>query len=217
MLRRAGRVWQAALAALAVKPPQLQLACQMLVCYLAVMFLEISGGSYWALEGRPVWAVRRLPGSHRHRRGCTTAPPSCATCLRGIAIVPHPPRVHTNGLLAPSSLQMTIVVVLLETSAGSSIRKALLRLAGTLAGMLAGFAILYFVVLCNGPGHENHPQVGRRLGWQHACVCRLSDGSGTCKTGGACYSKRMPVCAFCCVPAVLLCAPACCGVACRRM
>lgn len=109
VLRRAGRVWQAALAALAVKPPQLQLACQMLVCYLAVMFLEISGGSYWALEGRPVWA-------------------------------------------------MTIVVVLLETSAGSSIRKALLRLAGTLAGMLAGFAILYFVVLCNGPGHENHPQ-----------------------------------------------------------
>ncbi|KAL4432408.1 hypothetical protein ABPG77_001707 [Micractinium sp. CCAP 211/92] len=109
MLRRAGSVCQAALAALSVKPQQLQLTCQMLVCFLAVMFLEIAGSSYFALEGRPVWA-------------------------------------------------MTIVVVLLEPSAGSSIRKAMLRLAGTLAGTAAGFAILYFVVLCNGLGHANHPQ-----------------------------------------------------------
>lgn len=55
MLRRAGSVCQAALAALSVK---LQLTCQMLVCFLAVMFLEIAGSSYFALEGRPVWAVR---------------------------------------------------------------------------------------------------------------------------------------------------------------
>lgn len=62
-----------------------------------------------------------------------------------------------GALLCPQP-QMTIVVVLLEPSAGSSVRKALLRLAGTLAGTLAGFAILYFVVLCNGLGHANHPQ-----------------------------------------------------------
>ncbi len=60
MLRRAGSVCQAALAALSVKPQQLQLTCQMLVCFLAVMFLEIAGSSYFALEGRPVWAVRCL-------------------------------------------------------------------------------------------------------------------------------------------------------------
>lgn len=36
---------------------------------------------------------------------------------------------------------MTIVVVLFESSVGSSIRKGLLRLAGTLMGAAAGIAI----------------------------------------------------------------------------
>ena len=53
---------------------------------------------------------------------------------------------------------MTLVVVLFESSTGSSIRKGLLRLVGTLTGAAVGMAILYFVVLCNGLSHANTPQ-----------------------------------------------------------
>jgi hypothetical protein len=58
---------------------------------------------------------------------------------------------------------MIVVTVLFESSAGSSIRKGLLRLAGTLAGAAVGLAILYFVVLANGLSHANHPQVRSSL------------------------------------------------------
>ncbi|KAL4430699.1 hypothetical protein ABPG75_005955 [Micractinium tetrahymenae] len=151
VLRRAGPPYRSALGALSVKPQQVQLACQMLACYLAVMFLEIAGSSYVALEARPVWA-------------------------------------------------MTIVVVLLEPSAGSSVRKALLRLAGTLAGLLAGFAILYFVVLCNGLGHANHPQKFILTAILLAAACGIS-GAAAARTPRHTY-MQITFCVI--VPAVAL-------------
>ncbi|GAB4820831.1 hypothetical protein N2152v2_007877 [Parachlorella kessleri] len=51
-----------------------------------------------------------------------------------------------------------IVVVLAEATAGSSVMKGTLRLTGTLLGGAVGLGFLYFVVLCNGLNHDNHPQ-----------------------------------------------------------
>lgn len=68
VLRCATSGYRVALVSLSVKPQQVQLACQMLVCYLAVMFLEIAASSYLALEGRPVWAVSAAAAGDRANR-----------------------------------------------------------------------------------------------------------------------------------------------------
>lgn len=72
---------------------------------------------------------------------------------------------------------MTIVVVLFESTAGSSVRKGLLRLAGTLAGAAAGIAIYYFVLLCNGLSLADHPQA--RLGQRRGPAGPPATGAGS--------------------------------------
>jgi hypothetical protein len=75
---------------------------------------------------------------------------------------------------------MALVVVLFESSTGSSIRKGLLRLAGTVAGAVAGMAILYFVVLCNGLSHSNNPQASlHRQTWLALQPCGKSGAPNT--------------------------------------
>ena len=126
------RGWRWLLRVAPASEQQLRLALQFTACFLAVMFLQIAAESYTALAGRPVWAVR------------SAALP---------AVV--------DGVTCPLLLelvQMIVVTVLFEASAGSSIKKGLLRLAGTLGGAAVGLAILFFVVLCTGLSHANHPQ-----------------------------------------------------------
>lgn len=48
--------------------------------------------------------------------------------------------------------------MLQEATAGSSLFKGALRLAGTLAGGALGLGIFYFAILTNGLNHANHPQ-----------------------------------------------------------
>jgi hypothetical protein len=54
------------------------------------------------------------------------------------------------------------VVVLEEATTGSSLFKGALRLLGTLIIGAVGMGIFYFVILCNGLDHANHPQKARR-------------------------------------------------------
>ena len=50
-----GRAWLVAV--LLASEQQLRIALQFLLCFLAVMFLEIADASYTALKGRVTWAV----------------------------------------------------------------------------------------------------------------------------------------------------------------
>ena len=163
------------LAALPASEQQLRLGLQFTVCFLAVMFLQIADASYNALRGRPIWAVScRPPGSPRM---CCYAQP-CPPLVAPARPFPHNGISHSNACHA--GLQMTLVVVLFESSTGSSIRKGLLRLVGTLTGAAVGMAILYFVVLCNGLSHSNNPQASlHRQTWLALQPCGKAGAPNT--------------------------------------
>lgn len=158
-----------AVAAAPASEEQLRLGLQFLVCFWAVMFLQIGDASYNALKGRWAWgrvaSVRRVLWNVRH---------AAAVPRHWSQLLPTPPPALFLPLLllCRPVWSMTIVVVLFESTAGSSVRKGLMRLAGTLAGAVVGIAIYYFVVLCNGLSRADHPQASslrghwcRWLGW----------------------------------------------------
>lgn len=142
--------WSARMAAVVpASKAQLRLGLQFLVCFWAVMFLQIGDASYNALKGRRAWYQLLYWGCSHQRSPCCPSHFPCDLSFR----VPSPPLTSRRPIWA-----LTVVVVLFESTAGSSVRKGLMRLAGTLAGAAAGIAIYYFVRLCNGLSLADHPQ-----------------------------------------------------------